>query len=476
VAYLYGERKQRMMFPPSLEEYVSADDPVRAYDAFVERLDFKALGVEVESESVGAPEYYPRAMMKLLVYGYSYGIRSSRKLERATYHNVSFVWLMGGLKPDHKTIARFRRDHREALKQVLKQCVRMCMKLSLIEGNTLFVDGTKIRGNASLGQSWTKKKGEKLLKKTDERIERILAECEATDQAEAGRGSQVHMEEGLKDAQKLKDKIEEVLKELEGGGQKSINTTDRDCRNMKSRRGVIAGYNMQSVVDDGHGLIVNADVVTDANDCTQFKVQIEEANGVVGRKCKVACGDAGYASTQELKGIDEQGIRVIVPSQDQARRKPPRPFSKGNFMYDSERDCYVCPEGQVLRYRKTDLKAGQRVYQITHFSICHGCRFFGECTKAKQGRAIGVLIDEEAKKRFEAEYEKPESQEIYKRRKARVEHPFGHFKRNLGIQSFLLRGLRGVRAEASILATCFNLTRMITIMGVKKLVQEWRIG
>jgi hypothetical protein len=130
----------------------------------------------------------------------------------------------------------------------------------------------------------------------------------------------------------------------------------------------------------------------------------------------------------------------------------------------------------VLRYRKTDLKAGQRVYQITHFSICHGCRFFGECTKAKQGRAIGVLIDEEVKKRFEAEYDKPESQEIYKRRKTRVEHPFGHFKRNLGVQSFLLRGLRGVRAEASILATCFNLTRMITIMGVPKLVEAWRIG
>jgi transposase len=476
VAYLYGERKQGMMFPASLEEYVTVDDPVRAYDAFVEQLDFEALGIHVESDSVGAPEYDPRAMMKLLVYGYSYGIRSSRKLERAIYHNVSFVWLMGGLKPDHKTIARFRRDHREALKQVLKQCVRMCMKLSLIEGNTLFVDGTKMRGNASLGQSWTKKKGDRLLKKTDERIERILAECEATDRAEGGQGSDVHMEEGLKEAQRLKDKIQGVLKELEGGGHKSINTTDRDCQNMKSRQGVIAGYNMQSVVDDGHGLIVHADAVTDRNDRAQFKVQIEQANGVLGRKCEIACGDAGYASTQELKEIDAQGITVIVPSQDQVVRKPPRPFSKGHFIYDSERDCYVCPEGQVLRYRKTDLKAGQRVYQITHFSICHGCRFFGECTKAKQGRAIGVLIDEEVKKRFEAEYDKPESQEIYKRRKTRVEHPFGHFKRNLGVQSFLLRGLRGVRAEASILATCFNLTRMITIMGVPKLVEAWRIG
>jgi hypothetical protein len=271
----------------------------------------------------------------------------------------------------------------------------------------------------------------------------------------------------------LKDKIEDVLKELEESGQKSINTTDRDCRNMKSRQGVIAGYNMQSVVDDGYGLIVHTDVVTDPNDRGQFKVQIEQANGVVGRKCEVACGDAGYASTEELKEIDAQGITVIVPSQDQVRRKPRGPFSKDKFIYDSEQDCYLCPEGQVLRYRKTDVKAGQKVYQITHLSICHGCRFFGECTKAKQGRAISTLIDEEAKKRFEAQYEKPESQEIYRRRKTRVEHPFGHFKRNLGVQSFLLRGLRGVRAEASMLATCFNLRRMITKMGVHKLVKAW---
>ena len=91
---------------------------------------------------VGPPEHDPGAMLKLLVYGYSYGIRSSRKLERATYHNLSFIWLVGGLKPDHKTISRFRRNNRSALQQVLRQCVRLSLQLGLIEGNTLFVDGS----------------------------------------------------------------------------------------------------------------------------------------------------------------------------------------------------------------------------------------------------------------------------------------------------------------------------------------------
>jgi transposase len=94
VAYIYGERKQQQMFPASIEEYISADDPVRVYDAFVEQLNFEELGIHLDLNRVGPPEYDPRAMLKLLVYGYSYGIRSSRRLERAVHHNLSFIWLV----------------------------------------------------------------------------------------------------------------------------------------------------------------------------------------------------------------------------------------------------------------------------------------------------------------------------------------------------------------------------------------------
>lgn len=119
------------LFPPSIEGYISSEDPVRVYDAFVEYLDFQGLGIEIDPHKIGNPAYDPKTMLKLLVWGYSYGIRSSRKLERAVHHNVSFMWLMGGVKPDHKTIANFRTDNKLALKKVLKQCARLCLKLSL---------------------------------------------------------------------------------------------------------------------------------------------------------------------------------------------------------------------------------------------------------------------------------------------------------------------------------------------------------
>lgn len=175
MAYRYGNRHQMELLPKSIEEYVKDDDPVRVYDAFVEALDFNKLKLHLDSHKVGSPEYYPKAMLKLLTYGYSYGFRSSRKLERAIYHNVSFIWLMGGLKPDHKTIAEFRRKNKASLKDVLKACARLCIKLNLIAGNTLFVDGTKIRANASIKNTWTKEKCETSISdKTRSRVIHIV--------------------------------------------------------------------------------------------------------------------------------------------------------------------------------------------------------------------------------------------------------------------------------------------------------------
>ena len=158
MAYRYGDRKQKTLFPQSIDEYIPHDAPVRAYDVFVDSLDFNELGIKIEPHKVGCPQYAPKNMLKLLLYGYSYGVRSSRKLEREAHYNLSFIWLTGGLKPDHKTIAEFRRKNKSALKNVLKQCARLCIKLDLIEGNTLFVDGSNIRANASIKNSWTKER------------------------------------------------------------------------------------------------------------------------------------------------------------------------------------------------------------------------------------------------------------------------------------------------------------------------------
>jgi len=470
MAYRYGNRNQQELFPKAIEEYVAEDDPVRAYDAFVEALDFSNFKITLDENKVGNPEYNPKTMLKLLIYGPSYGIRSSRKLERAIYHNLSFIWLMGGLKPDHKTISTFRKDNRHILKNVLKACAQMCIKLDLITGNSLFVDGTKIRANASIKNTWTKEKCQEYLKKIDQHIETVLDECETLDNQEQNQPSLIKLNKEITDKQALKTKVETILKELKQDDKKSINTIDKECTRINSVQGSGAGYNAQTVVDEKHGLIVNTDVVSQNNDVNQFANQIEQANETLGKKCNTACADSGYANTEQLKQIDLQNIKVIVPSQRQASKKEPEEFDKERFNYNSEKGCYICPQGHNLTYEGSDGKTKR--YKITENSICQQCSYFGKCTKSPDGRQINRLVDEEIRLMLEAQYLQPESQAIYKLRKQKVELPFGHIKRNLGVKDFLLRGIDGVKAEMSVLATCFNMARMITIFGVTGLIKE----
>jgi transposase len=472
MAYRYGHRYQFGLFPQSIEDYVAPHDPVRAYDAFVEALDFNDLGIQIDPNQVGNSEYDPKAMLKLFAYGYSYGTKSSRKLEQQTHHNLSFIWLMGGLKPDHKTIAEFRRKNKGALKKVLRQCVRMCLKLDLISGNVLFVDGTKIRANAARAKTHDQAYYEQHLLEIDNRIEQLMEESEKIDEIEEGQKSWVEMERELTQKKQLKERIQEALKTMKETGRKELNLTDPDCALMHSIQGSHASYNVQSVVDDKNGLMVHAEAVQEATDVNQFATQIGQADEVLEEPCKVACADAGYADTKELQKVDGQQIKVIVPSQRQALHEEEGPFSKSHFRYDKEQDCYWCPEGNRLRYDWTEKVSGKRFYQITHGKICRRCIHDGQCTSAKKGRRITRMALEEIKEKFEAQYEEPGSQEIYKRRKARVELPFGHIKRNLKTDGFLMRGRSGVNAETSLLATCFNLARMITILGVSGLINK----
>ena len=345
-------------------------------------------------------------MLKLLVYGYSYGMRSSRKLEQATHENLSFLWLMGGLKPDHKTIAEFRRKHKKALRRVLKQCVRVCIGLDLIAGNILFVDGAKVRANAGREQTHDRTYYEKHLKEIDIRIDQVLDECEEIDRQEEGEGSLVAIDQDLGPSREFKGENSGSVGNRSETCEK-INLTDPDCALMRSRQGSHASYNVQTVVDDQHGLIVHAEAVRDTSDVNQFARQIDQANGELPKPCQAACCDAGYADTEELSKVDAQGIRVIVPSQRQALHEEEKPFSKSHFVYDAGEDCYRCPEGHGLSYEGTDKGSGKRHYQITDPVLCHHCPHFGRCTEAKRGRKIIRLPKEAKKEKLETEYGRP---------------------------------------------------------------------
>jgi len=466
------ERYQFTVLPSSIDDYVSAEDPVRVYDAMIDAMDSTELRLFEKWNKAGNSPYDPKSMLKLLVYGYSYGWRSSRKLERALHHNLSFIWLVGGLKPDHKTIANFRKNNKDVLKKVLKQCAHICLELDLIAGNCLFVDGTKIRGAASINQTKSKAKWQKKLAEVDKRIEDLLAECEGIDARETG--SLVSIDKELQDQKKLQSKISSLLDRMETEDRSKMNGTDPECINFRGRQGSHAGYNAQIVVDEKNGLIVSAEVVAESNDTSQFSNQISQAVEVLGKPCAIASGDAGYANIDNIKETVDKEIDVIVPSQKQSLHRPKEePFGKGKFQYDADKNQYICPEGKILRYSHYSKTKGHYLYRMRTPSDCHQCTNFGICTKAQRGRAIIRLRNEALKEDLEARYESEQGQSIYKKRKEKVELPFGHIKRNLGVGGFLVKGLAAVNGEFSIMGSCFNIARMITLKGgVKPLINQ----
>jgi transposase len=474
MAYRCGQdRKQMLLFPQSIDQYVGEDHPVRAYDAFVDALSFNELGIDLDTCKVGNSQYHPRLMLKLLLFGYSYGVKTSRKLERETYNNIAFIWLMKSLKPDHKTIAEFRRKNKKALRKALKLCARLCLKLDLIEGNILFVDGTKIRANAGKKQQHKKNWYQKQLKHIDQRINQLLAECEQLDEKEADQGSWAKMPKELGQQQRLKQSIVNALGELakrsshtKNGKERDINRVDPQSTVMQSSQGKHPGYNMQSVVDNKNGLIVSVDAVSDANDQNQFAPQIKAAEQTLDKKCKIACADAGYSNVEHLIKVESEQTKVILPSQKQASGDPPQMFDKNQFVYDQQTDCYRCPQAQRLIFRRfQNTQRTKRTYRIERPAICRACQHFGSCTKSNQGRSVVRHVNEEVKEHIEQRFDKAEYRQIYENRKERVEHPFGYIKKAIGFTQFGLKGLDGARAEAAIVATCFNLTRMITLLG-----------
>ncbi|MFA5880375.1 MAG: transposase, partial [Candidatus Margulisiibacteriota bacterium] len=290
---------------------------------------------------------------------------------------------------------------------------------------------------------------------------------------EAQMGSFVKLREELNTIENIRTSVKKALAEMDQEETETINLTDSDCKKMKGRQGTHAAYNAQIVVDEKHGLIVSNDVVNDANDLNQFSEQINAANEILEQNCQNACGDAGYSNVGDLKNIVDQDINVVVPNQRQALHKTEQytGFEKENFQYIKNENCYLCPAGNKLKYNYYNKKKGHYLYRMSSTKNCLKCQHFGICTNNPRGRSIIRLKNEELKEKLAVKYTSLIGQKIYAKRKEKVELVFGHIKHNLKASSFLLRGFDGVKSEMAVLSTVFNIRRMISLLGTKKLIE-----
>ena len=456
-------REQIWILPPTLDELVPADHPARFVGEFVDALgrdDWAELGVDTDGSWTGAPSYHPSALLGVWLYGFMTGVRSCRKLEAACRDQIPYLWLTGWQHPDHNTLWRFYRSHRHSMRKLLKRTVQTAVRMELVELALQAVDGTKVGANATGARSLDSEGLDRLLR----RLEKALTDLEA--QNEAGEdAAPVHMPKELSEKAALRERVRRAMDELsETAHLKHINLTDTDARLMKTRQGIVPGYNAQVMVSptrSGAGatgmLITAAEVTDDPDDHSQLVTMLQKAEETTGVRSEVTLADAGYHSGSNLEEAVATGRRVVMP-EAQGRRLD-QPYHKDRFSYDETTDSYICPQGQRLGFTRIKRKGGRRMrlYRSSG-AVCRDCPAFGVCTRdGRHGRAIEVGPHDTALRSHRAWMSTDQARQLYAQRKHLVEPVFGIIKEQQGARRFLLRGIDNVTAEWGLLAISFNL-------------------
>jgi transposase len=476
-------REQPSFLPPRVEDYVDADNLVRAIDVFVDKLDLEKLGFKLPASAGGAgqPPYHPGDLLKLFIYGYLFRIRSSRALARELSRNLELIWLLRELRPCFRTIAAFRKDNWAALKAVNREFVLMMCELNLVGGEVVAVDGAFFHGDASRGSIKTQRRLAEELAKVDRDFEdygAVLAKNDAAEATqdragEAGTNSGGEIEKKVAALMAKRAAVQADLAQLEASGQTQLSQTDPDARLLSKNGRVVAGYNVQIAVDDKHKLIVASEVVNDGNDTGQLHAMAKAAKEELGVTTLTALADTGYYNGTELKACEDDGIVAYVPQAKRtARLEAQGRMSHEEFVYDAETDVYRCPAGQVLtpsEGRKTNTSGRIEIRYTSRKADCDACPLRARCLSAKTPtRTVCRWEYEAVLERHRARMKGAAGR--MRRRGAIVEHPFGTLKCRAGYRHFLVRGFDKVRGEWSLMALCYNFSRVLGIVGLDKLI------
>lgn len=467
-------RKQTVLFPEVVDDYISNENPVRFIDAYVDSLDVAQLGfTHATPAETGCPPYHPGDLLKLYLYGYLNRIRSSRELEKATQRNVEVMWLLRRLSPDFKTIADFRKNNTEAMKKVCREFTLLCKKLDLFGGELVGIDGSKFSAVNHDSRSYTKQKLQRLIKEIDEKIDTYFTRLESADSTEAlyQAPQQRMLSEQITKLQKHKADLESLQQMLMESGENAVSLTDPDSRLMVTgKHGNDVSYNVQIAVDAKHKLIVAHEVTNEANDLHQLYSLAEAAKEILDVEHLDVTADKGYYNKTEIAECEQNNISCYIPEPEKSQNKALGLFTDKNFHYDPVSDTYLCPANQHLTFHYRTIKGNkeERVYETNY---CKQCPLRAHCTRSKDNnRRIYRWVHEDL---IEAMRERVSRHpDIARKRKELAEHPFATIKHWMNHGSFLMRGKQKVAAEVSMSVLVYNIKRVLNIVGVPRLLAE----
>jgi transposase len=463
----------------SLEDTIAADNPVRFIDAFVNSIDLVKIGFTPRVlKTEGRPSFDTKVFLKIYLYGYINGIRSSRRLEKECLRNLEMQWLLEAICPNYHSIADFRKDNPKALKQLFKLFVSFLKDADLITGNTIAIDGTKSRAHNSKKSNFNQKKIDKHLDYIEAKTQEYLTALDQNDTQENST-TLTNIQQKIARLKQNKIRYELLEEQLQASGEPQVSTTDPDARALLVQGQVVeVSYNIQAAVDDKHNLVVATHTIN-RNDKNALSAIALEAKENLEVETFTVLVDKGYHNGREIETCKNNNITTIVahPEQGKSNENGTQPeYLVSNFVYNKEQNTYTCPAGQTLTttgsWHKKTGRTDQSGYQFQKYRTpaCRTCPVKDLCTSRKGGREIdrSQYADavEENQRRYQA------NAQLYRKRQEINEHIFGTIKRKWGYNYTDLIGLEKVNGEHSLIMLVYNIKRSINILGVPDLLAK----
>lgn len=481
--HITGTCRRQLRFS-SLEDTITAENPIRFIDAFVGIVDMPKLGFSSKPlKSEGRPSYASQVFLKLYLYGYLNGIRSSRKLEKECRRNIELHWLLEDISPNYHSISDFRKSNPVALKNLFKLFVLFLKESHLIAGETIAIDGTKSRAHNGKKANFNQKKIDKHLEYIENKTQEYLDALAQNDTHESQARIQ-NIQQKIARLEQNKLRYELLEEKLKASGEPQISTTDIDSRALLVQGQVVeVCYNIQAAVDNKYNLVVATHTIN-RNDRNALSAIAIEAKENLEVETYTALVDKGYHNAREIEACKLANITTIVAHQEQGKSnqngtQPDYLVSK--FTYDTITDTYTCPQGETLhttgRWHKKTRDKDSYEFKKYRTSKCKTCPVKHLCTSRAGGREIDRSQYADAVEANNKRYQ--ENPQLYRKRQEINEHIFGTIKRQWGYNHTNLIGLEKVNGEHSLIMLVYNIKRSINILGVPELLdklQKWNIS
>ena len=505
-------QSQAMLLPPSLDELIAVDHPVRIVSKVIEQIDLQPLLKKYKAG--GTSSFHPQMLLKVIVYAYMNNIYSSRRIEEALTRDIHFMWLSGMSTPDHNTIARFRSERLTGeLQNIFTRVAGLLIEEGLLNIKELYHDGTKIEANANRytfvwGKAISTSK-ERIKKQLSElwQYAKGVADTELDDDTDPSGFTKI-------DAQKVEETIDKINKALQqkpvrkdvkqklgyakknwpanlkkyevqeqviGEGRTSYSKTDPDATFMRMkedhmRNGQLKpAYNIQ--LSTNNQFIASYSLHQKTTDTATLTAHMKQHEQNFNQKPEAIISDAGYGSEENLQWAESNNITAYIKHNQFDRNqnkaiKNKKPFAADKLFYNKDKDFYVCPMGQHMnliatRKRKTTTGFEQTVH-VYQAKNCDGCPLRGMCYQAKSSRTIEVNHNlNRLKQKADELLLSEEGIHHRKKRPCDVEPVFGNIKANHHFKRFMLRGIKKAEVETGLLALAHNLRKKIA-SNIKK--------